>query len=265
MNRTEDDMPERDAAQTEAAAGTVEAMDAAEAPPLNVVGHVDAFRRHGVFGWAWCPESPETRLALELRRGEEVVAVCVADQFRQDLADNGVGDGGHAFDCPLPPELADVPAAELSVVVADSGAALPRSDLHVSSAVLGDVTERLTLLEGLAGALATQGSNVSRTAEVAAQQAQAARHDAARLADGLAALTAGLDEVRDRQVADIRRKLDENDAFLMRFDRILADLPDREAWERAMRRAGWSGLPLTLLLCTLSAVIAAVVTHSLMK
>jgi len=238
---------------------------AVSAATMQVVGHVDAFRPDGVYGWAWCPESPDTRLVLELRRGAEVVAVCMADVFRQDLADNGVGDGGHAFGFLLPPEIGGIPPIELSVVVAETGFPLPRSDLQVSSSLVDGLVERIAALEGVAGALAAQSNNALRIAGAASQGVDGVRHDVARLGSDLAALTAGLGDVREREIAELRRKLEENDTFLMRFDRILADMPDRVAWERSLSRSRWTALLVNVAFSTLSGVLAAFVTYTLMK
>lgn len=256
--------PESDVPASDVPASDVPGSDS-PAATMQVVGHVDAFRPEGVYGWAWCPDSPDTRLVLELRRGEEVVAVCMADLFRQDLADNGVGDGSHAFGFLLSPDVAGIPPIELSVVVAETGLALPRSDLQLSSSLIDGLVERIAALEGVAGALATQSNNALRIAGASSQGVDGVRHDVARLGGDLAALAAGLGSLREREIAELRRKLEENDSFLMRFDRVLADLPDREAWERSLSRSRRTALLVNVALCTLAAVIASFTTYAFMK
>ena len=96
------------------------------APALpDVVGYVEAATGDRVLGWAWAPATPELRVSVELRLAEAVVADAVADLPRADLASNGVGDGRHAYEISIPPELR-ANAAELRVFVrAGGGKAMP--------------------------------------------------------------------------------------------------------------------------------------------
>jgi hypothetical protein len=76
------------------------------APALpEVVGYVEACTMDRLLGWAWAPASPELRTTIELRLGDAVVANCVADVMRADLASNGIGEGRHAYDIAIPTEL----------------------------------------------------------------------------------------------------------------------------------------------------------------
>jgi hypothetical protein len=87
----------------------------AVAPGLpEVVGYVEAFTTERILGWAWAPASPELRAAIELRLCGTIVANTVADLPRADLVSSGIGDGRHAYDIALPPEVSDR-SAELRV------------------------------------------------------------------------------------------------------------------------------------------------------
>lgn len=81
-----------------------------------VTGYVEARTQDRILGWAWDPANPEARLLVGLVSGERVIARAVADQAREDLARNGIGDGAHAFAFLLPAE-ARVPAVTLEVAV----------------------------------------------------------------------------------------------------------------------------------------------------
>jgi hypothetical protein len=82
------------------------ASSGAEQPrPAEIQGVVDNVSAGRIFGWAWNPSQPEERVAVELRLGREVVAQTMAAQERSDLQGAGVGDGCHAFELRLTPEL----------------------------------------------------------------------------------------------------------------------------------------------------------------
>jgi hypothetical protein len=92
-------------------------------PPIELNGSPFAFRPDGrrkpegrleflhgasVVGWAWDPESPGKKVEVEILLnvpGKAHTRTVVADQYRSDLAEAGIGDGHHAFAIDLPPEL----------------------------------------------------------------------------------------------------------------------------------------------------------------
>ena len=61
-------------------------------------GHFDRADGGRATGWAFDPSAPKTRLEIEIRCAEEVIAKGIADRFRQELLDAGIGDGCHAFE-----------------------------------------------------------------------------------------------------------------------------------------------------------------------
>lgn len=68
-------------------------------------GQVDSVTPHVIRGWAFDPSRPETPVELVATdRGEEL-GVVVADAFRDDLAQAGVGSGRHGFELWLPRRL----------------------------------------------------------------------------------------------------------------------------------------------------------------
>ncbi len=111
----------RDAEEAEAAA---EALDEAEAgsllglldgpsgspavgrPPESLIllvpesslhSSVDVADAAGIRGWVWDPEKPDEHVALELFDGDVLLATIVANEFRPDLQQAGIGDGRHGF------------------------------------------------------------------------------------------------------------------------------------------------------------------------
>ncbi|MES2713115.1 MAG: hypothetical protein V4653_16160 [Pseudomonadota bacterium] len=83
--------------------------------PSEIQGVVDNIAAGRVYGWAWNPSRPEERVAIELRLGQKTVAQTIAAQERADLKGAGVGDGCHAFELRLTPELVE-PRAEIFIV-----------------------------------------------------------------------------------------------------------------------------------------------------
>jgi GT2 family glycosyltransferase len=51
----------------------------------------------GIRGWVWDPQEPQKRVALELLDGNTALATVVADDYRADLEQAGIGDGRHGF------------------------------------------------------------------------------------------------------------------------------------------------------------------------
>jgi len=96
------------------------------APRPGIQALIDNATADRLYGWAWNPAEPEQRLTVELRLSDTTVAATTADLARPDLADNGIGDGCHAFEFPLRPEWVER-RGELSAVVrcGEGGAEVP--------------------------------------------------------------------------------------------------------------------------------------------
>lgn len=78
---------------------------------MTFIGNVDGlFGRH-VCGWAFDPESPESRIEVTLHVDGAEVGRVVADDLREDLVGHRIGDGRHGFRIPAP---AGVPAFRMS-------------------------------------------------------------------------------------------------------------------------------------------------------
>jgi hypothetical protein len=71
----------------------------------RVTGFIDAITEDRIFGWAWEPQHAETRLTIRVDIEGKPAAKALADQPREDLASNGVGDGAHAFEIVLAPGI----------------------------------------------------------------------------------------------------------------------------------------------------------------
>jgi hypothetical protein len=205
---------------------------AAAALPPALQGFVEAMGPERVLGWAWQPHSPEARLAVELREGTTVLARGVADQPRPDLAQNGVGDGAHAFAFPLDAGM-QARAAALRVV-----------------AIAADGTE----LELGAPPAAPAASDGGRTLEslVASQRVLHRNLQAVLLAvkarEPEAALLDGIAEAQEA----LRARTAELERFVLRLDERLARLDEARAPAAKASRRGLVALGVTLAVAALA-------------
>ena len=128
--------------QPGAAAKVRQPEAAAKVRQPEVVGYVEAATAARVLGWAWAPGNPADPVHVELRLGDAVVAEAVADLPREDLARNGVGDGRHAFDLPVP-ETHRARAAELTVHAREPGGEATRLATPAAPESVGERLDRL--------------------------------------------------------------------------------------------------------------------------
>ncbi len=60
-------------------------------------------------GWAFNPDHPRTPVALEICAGDTRVGSVMANRFRADLLEAGLGDGRCGFSIDLPADIATGP------------------------------------------------------------------------------------------------------------------------------------------------------------
>lgn len=70
-----------------------------------IVGRVDELKSGKLFGWAFNSEAPDEHLVIRVSRSTQIVASGVANIFRPDLPDAGIGNGDHAFEIIMPPNI----------------------------------------------------------------------------------------------------------------------------------------------------------------
>lgn len=164
-------------------------MSAAASAQPAVAGYVEALTASAALGWAWQPGSAAP-LRVELRLGDEVLAQATADGLREDLQRNGIGEGRHAFNLPVP-ESARVRLGELRVVARTTdGGAVP---LHAPAAD-GGVSERLTQLARGMEALVGSQRVIHRNLQAALVGAPAGNTAATEAQAAIAATQASLAE-----------------------------------------------------------------------
>lgn len=186
------------AAATVSPARQPEAAVAGRQP--EIVGYVEAATPARVLGWAWAPRSPADSVQVELRIGDAVVAEAAADLPREDLARNGVGDGRHAFDLPVP-EAHRSRVAELTVHARVPGG---EAIMLAAPAAPGGVGERLDRLQAATDAMINSQRLIHRNLQAVllqrGEQDQGSEHAAkqAALASQLDVLEVFMTRLDDR-------------------------------------------------------------------
>jgi hypothetical protein len=91
-----------------------------------LTGRVDDFKSNKIYGWAFNTEQPEEHLVIRVMQGTQVIATGVANIFRRDLPEAGIGDGHHAFEVLMPPNISSFHGLMLIAQSAKNGeVALP--------------------------------------------------------------------------------------------------------------------------------------------
>lgn len=183
----------------------VQAAPTEAAPrPSEIQGVVDNIAAGRVFGWAWNPSEPAERVTIELRLGQQIVAQTLAAHERADLKGAGIGDGCHAFELRLTPELIERRAEIFIVARAADG-------LEVPLPILG-ARRPVAVVPGAPGAPPAQALARSVQSIAGAQRA---------LSERLAALAGRVPEAT-AATADLAARIATLEIWCLRIDERLA-------------------------------------------
>jgi hypothetical protein len=69
-------------------------------------GHIDLASPHRIAGWAQNIEHPEAPICLDIFAGGRLIGQTLANQYRADLEQAGLGSGCHSFQFTPPAGLA---------------------------------------------------------------------------------------------------------------------------------------------------------------
>jgi len=67
----------------------------------------DALHRGALCGWAMDKGNPSRKLVVQVLEDSTVIASAIANEYRKDLEEAGIGDGSHGFAVPIPSALRD--------------------------------------------------------------------------------------------------------------------------------------------------------------
>ena len=106
-------------------------------------GNVENFERGFLSGWVHDISNKGERIEFEVYSKNILVASGLADEYRRDLRDNGIGDGAHGFYVKLDESVLDGNSHQVIVVVKDSGIIVGKYEFAadvVASSVIENIT-----------------------------------------------------------------------------------------------------------------------------
>ena len=90
------------------------------APPMYS-GKFESATCKAISGWIWDENNPNLAMSLELVEGTKVIATVLAQDFRADIKNAGVGTGNYGFNLETPTTLLDGSSHSLKIRVKESG------------------------------------------------------------------------------------------------------------------------------------------------
>ena len=100
--------------------------------PPALEGYHDAQDCSFIYGWAWNANMPQMIVSVDIYSDNVLIATVPADQFRQDLLNNGKGDGNHAFVFPTPASVKDNQNHQISIGYHNTGIALANTFQNIN-------------------------------------------------------------------------------------------------------------------------------------
>ena len=119
---------------------------AAEASLPTFRGHFDAVKEGRVEGWAFDPEHPTRRVAIEIWSDGAFVALGEANLFREDLLNAGFSDGHVHYSIPLPQRLHD--GAEHAIAVRVAGTTIVLGAPKTAMFPRGSLSMKIEAVDG---------------------------------------------------------------------------------------------------------------------
>jgi len=107
----------------------------------TISGNVESYEQGFLTGWVYDRNLGSSGVAYSVFSQNVKVGSGVAKQFRQDLLDNGIGDGHHGFCAELSEHVMDGKSHELHVVVDDTGELIGKLTVASEAFAESDITE----------------------------------------------------------------------------------------------------------------------------
>jgi hypothetical protein len=100
--------------------------------PPGYAGFLDSATCTAAAGWAWDGNQPNTPISVDVSVDGHFQATVLANQFRQDLLNAGIGNGDHGYQWSLPASFDDGAAHSVSVTISGTAQALSGSPKSVT-------------------------------------------------------------------------------------------------------------------------------------
>lgn len=143
-------------------------------PAASLTGFIDAITEDRIFGWAWDPQRPQARIPVRVEVDAKQCAAAIADQPREDLAGNSVGDGAHAFEISIAPGTTPERIRVLAIDP-ETGEGLELSHRPIEGAL--PLVERNEEIRGVVHALCRSQRLLSGKVQSVIDAIEALRHD----------------------------------------------------------------------------------------
>jgi hypothetical protein len=111
---------------------------ARSAPHAAWRGQVEIATRLRLEGWAWDERAPDAPVALVILVNGDVIARVLANRYRKDLLQAGIGDGRHAFALHIPGGLSPSSRHVIQVLGEGDGCEMPGSPWVIEAAASFD-------------------------------------------------------------------------------------------------------------------------------
>jgi hypothetical protein len=187
-----------------------------------ITGRVDELRNNKVFGWAYNTDAADEHLVIRIMYGTQVLSSGVANILRPDLVEAGIGDGQHAFEIIVPPNISSfhgliiiaqsVKAGEIALPIASN------VDRHLDE-LFGQFSARYE------EALFALKAEIDRLDDRVADRS--APSNGTRLPPDLAA-----------RIVKLEERMDTTEVFLMRIDEMVRKLGEQAAKKTRKRFLG---------------------------
>ncbi len=150
---------------------TLAASEMTERPALTQVvpnlaaaklrGNLELVTHERMHGWAWDPSDPDQPVSIQVLANGEVVGWALANRYRKDLANAGIGDGRHAFAVTIPGGLSPSARQTIQVRRVSDGAEIPRSPRVLEAAGGFDAGLEQTVARAVAAVPAEEADRVA--------------------------------------------------------------------------------------------------------
>jgi hypothetical protein len=100
--------------------------------PIFEVGSLGSVNGEQIVGWARDKDQPDSPVQVDVYEGDNLLATVLADEYRQDLFDMGMGNGKHGFTFPTPDRLKDGRAYQIRVKFSGTNSELANSPLTLT-------------------------------------------------------------------------------------------------------------------------------------